>query len=119
MPCANPVQKFNRAKLILLDGVTVQESARSLAVLTLIEVGSLVGAAAWVGEPKARAAQTISTNRIEGLRCDHNTAAPRRRADADIALAQHEPEGACFAAPLTRLCEGPNQPLVSEPPPSI
>jgi hypothetical protein len=30
----------------------------------LIEVGSLVGAAAWVGEPKARAAQTISINRI-------------------------------------------------------
>ena len=44
MPCANPVQKFNSAKLILLDGLTVQESARSLAVLALIEIGPLVGA---------------------------------------------------------------------------
>src|SRR4029077_62225 len=87
MPCANPVQKFNSAKLILLDGLIVQESARSLAVLTLIEVGSLVGAvgaAAWVGEPKARAAQTISMNRIGCLRIDHDTADLSRRAYADI-----------------------------------
>jgi hypothetical protein len=59
VPWANPLQKFSRAKLLLLLGVTVQASARSPAVLILIltgaALGALVGAAACVDKVQTTA----------------------------------------------------------------
>jgi hypothetical protein len=71
MPCANPLQKFSRAKLVLLVGLTVQASARSPAVLMLmltgVALGALAGTAASVGKAHTIAKQKIGMNRIVPL----------------------------------------------------
>jgi hypothetical protein len=65
------LQKFKRAKLILLVGLRVQASARSPAVLifilTGVDVGGLVGAAAYVSDAKTTVKKKIRTNRIVHL----------------------------------------------------
>jgi hypothetical protein len=65
------LQKFNRAKLVLLVESRVHAPARSPAVrifiLADVDVGALVGAAAWVGEAKTTATLKILTNRIVHL----------------------------------------------------
>jgi hypothetical protein len=71
MPCANPLQKFRRAKLVSLVGLTVQASARSPAVLMLmltgVALGASAGAAASVGKAHTIAKQQIGMNRIVPL----------------------------------------------------
>jgi hypothetical protein len=71
----NPLQKFSRAKLALLVGVTAQASARSPAVLMFKLMDGAVGDwVAWcIGEAQARLKPKMTMNRIEHLM----TGAPR------------------------------------------